>query len=177
MGKSNIQERRKEGKVMRRANHIAIGYIAATVLGVPVVPAMIGSIIPDIDTAWSLREGKRGKGGLIGSHRGITHHLLLGILLVFLSVISGNIVFISFAAGYVSHLFADILTISGIPYWKNKDRIALRLFKTGSIWEDIFVLSLAVVVFTALIKKGGIVEVIPRDVYLLVSLAKGLVHI
>jgi len=119
---------------MTRYSHSLIGVSVAYVLGYPLIPALIASTLPDIDVKW-----QRKRGGLLFSHRGITHHLLFVIILIFSAVLIQNVVFKSFAIGYISHILADILTISGVPYFKHKNRISLKLFSTGSIGEYVFV--------------------------------------
>lgn len=140
---------------MTRYSHIAIGSLSAYVLGLPVLPAIIGSVAPDIDTLYS-------KGnGLLMSHRGITHHLVLGIFLLLSSFLTQNPVLMSFAVGFFSHIWADSLTIKGIPYWSNKDRISFKLFSTGSPIEYMFVASLFITVFFVFVFKRSFY--IPAD--------------
>lgn len=122
---------------MTRHSHRLIGIATAYILGYPLFPALIASTLPDIDTKWA-----KGKASLLTAHRGITHHIGIVILLISVAIVLNNIVFTSFVIGYVSHIFADILTISGVPYYRHKDRISLKLFATGSVGEYVFVVSL-----------------------------------
>lgn len=129
---------------MTRQSHIVIGGLTGYVLGFPVIPAVIGSLMPDVDMYW--RKGN----SLLTSHRGITHHIILTIFMILLSIIINNSVIDGFIAGYVSHIIADSLTKAGIPYWTNKDRFSLNLFKTGSREEGLTV-SFAMVVVAGIL--------------------------
>jgi inner membrane protein len=127
-----------------------VGGIFGILFNVPVVPAMIGSVLPDMDIKWA---GMYKGNTLFTSHRGITHHVLVGAIGVF-SIFLVPLFFHlptlimdfykGFVVGYISHLFADVLTKSGIPYWKHKDRIAVKLFRTKSFGEYAFVSALLV---------------------------------
>lgn len=135
---------------MTRHSHRLIGLACAYVLGYPLIPAFIGSTLADIDVKWM-----RGN-SLLTAHRGITHHVILAILLILFALFFENKIFTSFVIGYISHLIADIMTISGIPYWTNRHRIALKLFKTGSIGEYLFVSTLLMSTFLILAFTGSI---------------------
>jgi len=135
---------------MTYRSHLAVGGIFGMLFNVPVVPAMIGSVLPDIDIKWA---GMYKGNSLFTSHRGITHHVIvgiIGILSIFLIPIFFHIpalmmdFYKGFVVGYISHLFADTMTKSGIPYWKHKDRIAVKLFSTKSFGEYVFVFALLV---------------------------------
>ena len=97
-----------------------------------------------------------GVAGLIhrlpGHHRGWTHAPPLALALTAASFAFGPILFpalpgvgAAFAAGYLSHLVADALTIRGIPlWWPGHDRPSLHLLprslrvRTGSAGEGVF---------------------------------------
>lgn len=145
---------------MTRHSHAIIGGVAAYVLGLPVVPAVVGSLMPDIDLAWSKREPDRNRRNLFNSHRGITHHILLGFGIFMIAVILDSKDSLSFAVGYFSHIVADMLTKYGIPYWTMKDRISLGLFKTASAGEFAFLL-MFIMFFWVYVLKHGVV--IPED--------------
>ena len=149
---------------MTRHSHRLIGLTSAYVLGYPLIPAFIGSTLADIDVKWM-----RGN-SLFTAHRGITHHVILAILLILFVLFFENKILTSFIIGYISHLIADIMTISGIPYWTNKHRIALKLFKTGSIGEYLFVSILLISTFLILAFTGSIY--IPADSQLIFELIR-----
>ena len=150
---------------MTKKSHQIIGIITALGLNLPVIPALIGSTLPDIDIHF-----RNKRGGLLFSHRGITHHILLVLVLIASVFLVDNIFYTSFVAGYVSHIVADIMTISGVPYWKNKDRFALKLFKTNSIGEYVFVFILIFIVFGYMIKEKGLYSIVPLELQLLQAL-------
>ncbi len=104
-----------------------------------VVIALIATFIPDVDTKFS----KLGKKKIFRplqffvNHRGFFHSLIfLGLILLIFSLFLPIIV-IPFAVGYLSHLFADSLTIQGIkPFYPLKTRIK-GIIKTGGRLEVI----------------------------------------
>jgi len=152
---------------MKRNNHIVVGIFTANLLGLPIFPAMFASVLPDIDTKWSQPFVDR---GLFGSHRGITHHAIIGAIFTTLAIwfyFHPSLVhytIASFFVGYVSHLLADICTKSGIPYWKNRNRFSLRLFATGDALEYIFVWSIVALVSLVMLYLEGIYYFVPADI-------------
>ena len=161
---------------MTRKSHQAVAVTTALILNLPVLPALIASTLPDIDVKW-----QRKKGGLLFSHRGITHHFIFTILLI-ISVFYIDLppleksLYTSFVVGYTSHIFADIMTVSGVPYWTNKDRFSLKLFKTGSPQETTFVLALIGIVIGITIYKNGIWSIIPYEGKLISSFISSLTN-
>ena len=133
---------------MTAGTHVLAGIITAALLNLPVLPAVAGSVLPDID----LKKGLpyRQKRTLFNSHRGITHHAAIPLLLFLAAVWIKDSVnwvstyLLSFTAGYASHLFLDALTPLGIPYTAGYyPRLTLRLIKSGRSGE-IFVILLMV---------------------------------
>ena len=153
---------------MKKISHQIIGLTTAYVLGLPLFPALVSSVLPDIDTKWM--HGNK----LLTAHRGITHHVLLGTAIILIALFLQNKIITSFAVGYTSHLFADALTISGIPYWTNKDRISLRLFKTGSAGEAFFLFSFLFVFFLSITLSHSFY--VPVDVQLIQKLIWDFYH-
>jgi len=133
---------------MTYRSHLIIGGIFGLLFNVPVVASMIGAVLPDIDLKWSkMYSGS----GLFTSHRGITHHVIVGFIgflsmflipAMFRMPVLYSDMFKGLVVGYISHLFADTMTKSGIPYWGHKDRISVGLFRTRSLGEYIFVYAL-----------------------------------
>lgn len=86
----------------------------------------------------------------IFGHRGITHSMVaVAGLCVMLycawpSASEENRSYLlAFLFGYVSHILGDFFTPRGIPlFWPIKKNYRLALFRTGSISETIFVVSL-----------------------------------
>lgn len=106
----------------------------------PVVAAVLGSLMPDIDTPNS----KFGSKFLcpiterpVSSHRGFTHSivgmlLIVGIIGLLLPIEITKYVGI----GYLSHLLADMLNPAGVPLlWPNKARFRIPIINTGSMIE------------------------------------------
>ncbi len=151
---------------MTKKGHQLFGFTTALVIGLPVIPALIGSTLPDLDLYFRNR-----KGGLLFSHRGITHHVILGIILTASVFYVRNYWFTSFVAGYISHLIADFLTPSGIPYWSNKDRMSLNIFKTGSLGEIWFLIALTISLIAFIGYEKGVYGLIPFEIkYLFLKL-------
>ena len=101
---------------------------------------VIGAIIVDID----LSNSKVGKNLLLRpfqffiKHRGMVHSLIFGLFISVLIVSLSQWAGFGFFVGFMSHLFLDSLTASGIEFfWPWKKRIGLGI-KTGGIIEEIF---------------------------------------
>lgn len=101
---------------------------------VDIVLAGVGSVFPDIDLIKSSSQ-KNSKNGVSFKHRGIMHtpFLALCIFLIYY-VIFKNLMILPFIIGYLSHIFLDFLTVSGVPilYPISKNRFNLMRIKTGS---------------------------------------------
>lgn len=96
-------------------SHIAI----ATAVTMPFAPAAIpaaalGATAPDW-TEWILKFF-----GLNVEHRGFTHYLYIPLLIILFSFLFDfrGLIF-WFGVGYLTHWFADSLTITGVPISKN----------------------------------------------------------
>ena len=148
---------------MKRNSHLLVGISSAYLLGLPLLPAVIGSLLPDIDLR--LR-GCKFKWKLLCNHRGITHHLFWVPFFLVLWKVSENPLLRSFIVGYLSHLIADMLTPRGIPFWQYGNRLSFSLFKTGSPQEYIAVGIYTLTTFVILAVKGPF-ALIPPEVYLL----------
>ncbi|WP_076414932.1 metal-dependent hydrolase [Shewanella sp. UCD-KL12] len=109
-----------------------------------VLMIIMGSLLPDLDHPGSTI-GKRvlfisiPLSAFFG-HRQITHSLwpFVGVLLLFgADGLMSNEIVLCIAIGYASHLFADILTDSGIPFfWPLQYRFkSLIPAKTGGVFE------------------------------------------
>jgi inner membrane protein len=153
---------------------MVVGGIFGMLFNVPVVFAMVGAVLPDIDIKWA---GMYKGNTLLTSHRGITHHVIVGViglLSIFLIPLFFHLptlimdFYKGLIVGYISHLFADTMTKSGIPYWKHKDRIAVKLFRTKSFGEYVFVFALLVAtVFYSTAEKQ-----LPYEIKLVQSMMK-----
>jgi inner membrane protein len=143
---------------MKGYTHLLGGLVFSYLLGVPnyaVPAAVIGSTFPDIDLKFSsLIPSKGKKKTLLNTHRGITHHPML-VLLLFL-IWASLVKFLpqykfywdflyGFWVGYLSHLVLDMLTPLGIPIGTSYyPRLSLKLMKTGGIGEKFFALILGI---------------------------------
>ena len=134
---------------MRWRSHVVFGISAGMFLDSPpeAYPLLVlGTVFPD-----------KAEAGVI-PHRTITHSLLLWTLLFLGFRALLGIVFSSlpeellksaafftanavqgFFVGALSHLLADSLTITGVPIFLHRPRVAFRFFRTGSTGEDVFV--------------------------------------
>ena len=112
---------------------------------VAVLPALLGATAPD----WL--EYLLNAIGLQVEHRGITHLWIVGFAFIILSFFWDYNGFIFwFGIGYLSHLFADAMTITGVPCLLLNHRIHFfnSPFTTGQVGEYIFSFTmLAVSVF------------------------------
>ncbi len=144
---------------MTTGTHVLAGIVLASYLKLPVLPAAVGSIVPDVDLGKGLPFPP--KRTLFNSHRGITHHPLIVILLFILSLTvkdflngEAGVLILSFTVGYGSHLILDALTPLGIPYkHKYYPRLSLKLFKTGKLGE-LFVILLLLTALIYQVKTG-----------------------
>ncbi|CAA6605927.1 Predicted membrane-bound metal-dependent hydrolase [Rhodospirillaceae bacterium LM-1] len=135
---------------MMAVSHVVIGsalwWGVAQATGQPAEPAALGlaalgSLLPDIDhpKSWAGRRMALVSiplAALIG-HRGVTHSLLaVAALALFLGLAGTGNLAAPLAVGYLSHLLADSMTLSGIPLaWPSKQAYGLRLLRTGSLAE------------------------------------------
>ena len=141
---------------MTAGTHILAGVVLSSFLNLPVLPAALGSIAPDIDIKLGLPFPP--KRTLFNAHRGITHHPAVAGFLFILSIAVKDflnertgIFLLSFTVGYASHLLLDLLTPLGIPYkFKYYPRLSLKLVKTGKLGELFVILML----LTALIYQA-----------------------
>ncbi len=147
---------------MTAGTHVIGAIVAASALKLPVLPAVLGALLPDVDLKKGLPKFRQNR-TLFNSHRGITHHLLIVPLLLLLSLIvkdfvnqQAGIYLLSFTCGYASHLLLDALTPLGIPYKTGYyPRLSLKLFKTGKVGE-VFVILLLVVILILQIKGNDL---------------------
>jgi len=141
---------------MTAGTHILAGILMAAFLKLPVLPAAVGSVVPDIDLSKGLPPPY--KRNLFNSHRGITHHpivpafLLLGVFFLRKNgFIELSTYLLSFTVGYISHLILDALNPLGIPYkFSYYPRFSLKWMKSGRIGE-IFVILLLISLLVAIV--------------------------
>ena len=144
---------------------------------------MLGALAPDLDAE---RSEIKSTLGLLGSasgvllslfgirHRGLTHYGLTAVLVFIISSLLGwrlgyPDVGLAFGLGYLSHLLADALTLSGVPLlWPLPGNVhllprPLRL-RTGGLAEQILFLGLVVIVLGLLVSllPPGLSQILPR---------------
>ena len=113
--------------------HVVFGvffYLVAVLLGAPAWPLLIGmaafgALMPDIDHPKSFISTKLPGGTVMPrfvEHRGATHTVEAALLI---TALVGGLAYwitnsywfaVAFFIGYISHLFADTLTVSGIKW-------------------------------------------------------------
>jgi len=120
---------------------------------------VLGAIIVDID----VKNSRVGKNWVFRpfqffiKHRGMVHSLLFGLLIGVLIAWVNEWAGFGFFAGYVSHLFLDFLTTSGIElFWPWKKKFGLWL-STGGITEEIFFVLVLLIDFWFVLGLVGII--------------------
>jgi len=97
---------------------------------------LFASLLPDIDSAYSLLGSKVKVVSLAFRHRGVIHSILtmmiFGIMLI---IITPNFYYLlAFVIGYLSHLMLDSLTPKGVPlFWPAKKRLNGSIRTTGLV--------------------------------------------
>jgi len=122
--------------------HTFFAFASASVLGLPVLSAVLGSTAPDwLEDFLGIRE-----------HRGITHYVVLwvfaGVVAFFVWLWLRHDVLlhaVAFVYGGLTHLLLDSLTVAGVPLGVGRVRVRIAgLIRTGKLSEWVF---LAVLVF------------------------------
>jgi len=156
-------------------------------LGAVIAFSSIGALLPDIDNAaadiWHTIPFGHTAGKIVDpfiGHRNITHSLI-GLLITSVCLyylfrsfpeywgINTSIVFISSMVAYLSHLFADSVTVEGIPlFWPAKWRFGILpkpfdgiRIMTGQWFENLIIFPLVnLSLFLLIISKWYIIELI-----------------
>jgi inner membrane protein len=140
---------------MKYSTHIAtsllFGYGIASLLSAPLSAAycggvVLGSLLPDIDHPNSYI-GRRSFGlaniiyNLCG-HRGITHSLIMWILIFFPAMVlfHPNLFVLGLTIGYFAHILGDCFSVSGVavlyPFSQEKLPVPIT-YKTGGFGETL----------------------------------------
>jgi len=130
---------------------------------------VFGAILPDVDSPTSFVNKNYlfgiGKGiALFSEHRGFFHSVFgalifftLGLIIIFFLKVS--IIFaIALALGYLLHLAADSLTVSGIKWFWKSGHIKGPI-RTGSIFEQLFFVGLIIITAYLIIGNQGLQQV------------------
>jgi inner membrane protein len=122
------------GDILKARQHmgmalvIGIGLFHNDVMGFVYTPLMmVGSLLPDIDTPFS-KLGKYNIFAAMMRHRGFMHSLLTSGIIAVAGTLINPVVGVWVSVGYLSHLFADSLTPSGIR-WLYPFKNSTRQFK------------------------------------------------
>jgi len=133
--------------------HVAFGILSALAVLPFLMPAnlflffsvvILSSILPDIDHTKSKISSKipiiPSIIQLFFKHRGIIHSLpFMALVAYIVNIFLGRELAIAFLVGFLSHLIADGLTISGINFLHPFAQLRLQGFvETGSITETFF---------------------------------------
>jgi inner membrane protein len=129
--------------------HLALGvlvfFLLNIVLEIPnkilvFIFVIFGAILVDID----VKKSKVGKKWYFRpfqffvKHRGMVHSLIFGLFVSVLIAALHQWAGFAFFAGFLSHLFLDFMTPSGVTlFWPWKKKFGLSV-KTGGIIEEIF---------------------------------------
>ncbi|MGV8152390.1 MAG: metal-dependent hydrolase [Candidatus Nanoarchaeia archaeon] len=109
--------------------------------------ALLSTLIPDIDTAFS-SIGNKAYARIVQvfvKHRGLIHSLTMAIILSLAIAILFPLASLGFFVGYSSHVILDSFTKDGIqPFWPIKSQ-SRGFIKTGGKIEDSLFLTLAMI--------------------------------
>ena len=134
--------------------HVVFGvlfYLIAVLFGAPMNPldigmAAFGALMPDIDHPKSYISTKLPGGSVMPrfvEHRGVTHTIEAALII---TALVGGLAYwitdsywpaIAFFIGYISHLFADTLTVSGIKWSRFSNFHPRGKIKTGTKGEGL----------------------------------------
>lgn len=132
---------------MMSYTHIMIGISAYLASGLPVEPlpllvVAVSSILPDADHPKAIINKIILPLRIIPmfvSHRGITHSLVAALVLLVAWFVTDNYLLLCCMVGYVSHIVADMMTVSGVRLFApfSKRTIRLGRIRTGKDSERV----------------------------------------
>ena len=124
---------------------IFLPYVSAK--GWFVAIALVATLIPDIDTAFST-VGKTKLFRIIQffvKHRGAIHSLTIAVVISAILAYLWPVVALPFFLGYSFHIFLDSFTVEGVmPFWPYRKRSSWKI-RVGSRIETSFFILLLVV--------------------------------
>lgn len=121
--------------------HMLFGLALAYLLDFPVVYGMVGAVFPDIDILFQY--------GFPFTHRGVVHTpaAVLFVMVVLALVTNRRSVAYGFGIGYLSHLFLDTFTYTGIRWlYPVTTQYSLELIAYDSMVANIGITVLSVAV-------------------------------
>ena len=104
--------------------------------------ALVSTILPDIDTGFSLIGRQVGTGVVrfFTKHRGMLHSFTFCILISVILAFFLPVLSLAFFLGYSIHLFGDSFTVEGIrPFWPSKKVSEGHLRAGGRVETMIFI--------------------------------------
>ncbi len=151
---------------MTKGTHLLSGALVALVFHLPVFPALMASVLPDIDLLLEFPKRRN----LLNAHRGITHHPIIPafLLLVAVKLRPDSILLyenlLSFSLGYFSHLLLDMFTPLGIPMlFTYYPRLSFKLVRSGGFGETtVFIVLLLAFILTVKIERIDMVDIIGK---------------
>ena len=134
---------------MMLKTHLAIGILAILIF-LPhitskiifIAVALISSILPDADTAYSYVGKAKGLRVFqaFTRHRGFLHSFSFSIIVSVLLAVFIPVVSLGFFLGYSLHIFTDSFTPEGIkPFWPSKKTSIWRIRTGGVLEKGLFV--------------------------------------
>jgi len=130
---------------------INFGLLPFSILGLLIV--ILSAMIPDADIETSKIGRKIKIIGIAFKHRGFFHSLFFGLLLFMILFLAKTGFHFEFAVGYLSHLFLDSLSVSGIQlFWPLKKRVKgfLHITNGGFIETIISIILLLIILYLGL---------------------------
>jgi len=129
-----------------------------------------GAILPDIDSPSSFVNRKYllgiGKGiALFSEHRGFFHSIFGALIFFVIAIVIVHFFHLSFfypvalVSGYLLHLAADSLNVSGIKWFWKSGHIRWKI-KTGSLSEQVFFILLLFFTFYVIVGNRGMQSII-----------------
>ena len=125
-----------------------------------VVVALIlaGSVFPDFDLTLSGFKRENFKKRTIFSHRGISHHFAIPVLLTIIALSVGpelRIVVSAFTMGVTLHILTDMFSPLGVMFGSRyQDRVSIPLYKTKTPSETVFVGVVSLIIVAVFFAKA-----------------------
>ncbi len=110
----------------------------------------VGALLPDLDSPHSFLGRRAGLAGnmlrLFVEHRGIMHSGIAAAIVTLTALTAPDAerhILLAVAAGYVSHITLDALTMSGVPLlWPSRRRFRLLALRSGGMVDQMLAIAL-----------------------------------